>query len=340
VLITTQTARLTTGQSKMQNPNPITNREVSADEHAPLLATHIPPPQNTPQDDDPTTSIMTHHPLKPTSRQNSPPSPHALPPISSTRTPHDDPTPQTSLDTSHQKIPTPTSRLDISTRRRTHYLPVIDPLTPSITHQQESLPNSNQPNRESLHQVRPGRRTLRQPEDVDLQASYGHSIYVRAETTIRIFFQNVKGLTYTTSGEDYAYYLSCVKNIGADIMGMAETNSAWTHFHLRNSFHDIAKKQYNSHKVSFSSPSIEVDPIPETEHYQSGGTITMANNSLVSMATGSTYNDQSGLGRWSTLGFRGQDDLLFTVFTAYRVCKGNIQSSPVGSAYSREYHHH
>ena len=58
------------------------------------------------------------------------------------------------------------------------------------------------------------------------------------------------------------------------------------------------------------------------------------------MATGEDHNDTSGLGRWSTLSFRGQDDKKFTVITAYRVCKGSIQSSPIGSAYSREHHHH
>ena len=66
----------------------------------------------------------------------------------------------------------------------------------------------------------------------------------------------------------------------------------------------------------------------------------MATNSIVPMATGEDHNDTSGLGRWSTLSFRGQDDKKFTVITAYRVCKGSIQSSPIGSAYSREHHHH
>jgi hypothetical protein len=187
---------------------------------------------------------------------------------------------------------------------------------------------------------RPGRNPLRQTQDIDLHASYGDSHYERSPNTIRIFFQNVKGLTYTTTGEDYAYYLSCTAELGADIVGMAETNSAWEHFHIRNTFSTIARKQFSLHKVNYSSPTTEIDPIPVNESFQAGGTLTLATNNLVPMALGEKHSDKSGLGRWSAISFRGKEEKLFTVITAYRVCKGNIQSSSIGSAYSREYVHH
>jgi hypothetical protein len=167
------------------------------------------------------------------------------------------------------------------------------------------------------------------------------SIQLRDPSTTRIFFQNVKGLTYTATGEDYGYYLASVSSIGADITGMAETNSTWDHFHLRHTFHASARKQFQLHKVSFSSPSTLIDPIPDTESFQSGGTLTLTTNNLVPMALGETHNDLSVLGRWSSITLRGkEEDHILTIFTAYRVCKGNIQSSPVGSSFSREYVHH
>jgi hypothetical protein len=58
------------------------------------------------------------------------------------------------------------------------------------------------------------------------------------------------------------------------------------------------------------------------------------------MAFGEPHHDPTGLGRWSSLSFRGKDERFLTIFTAYRVCKGSIQSSPIGSAFSREYEHH
>jgi hypothetical protein len=58
------------------------------------------------------------------------------------------------------------------------------------------------------------------------------------------------------------------------------------------------------------------------------------------MASGDSHDDPSGLGRWSTITLRGQEDRFFTILTAYRVCQGNIQSAPVGSSFSREYVYH
>jgi hypothetical protein len=201
-------------------------------------------------------------------------------------------------------------------------------------------PQASQPPLNTLSSHRPGRKTLRQPLNIDLQSSYGASIHTRDQDCIRAFFQNVKGLTYTNTGEDYAYYLSCTSSLGADIIGMAETNSAWTHHHLRNSFHKHARGQYHQHKTDFSSPSQTTDPIPDKEPFQAGGTLTMITNSLVSMACGDSAQDTLGLGRWSSLTLRGQDSRSFTIFTAYRVCKGNIQSATIGSSFSREYEHH
>jgi hypothetical protein len=76
--------------------------------------------------------------------------------------------------------------------------------------------------------------------------------------------------------------------------------------------------------------------MPDAESFQSGGTLTLATKSLVPMALSDPSKDNSGLGRWSTISFRGQEDRKLTVFTAYRVCKGHIQSSPIGSAFSQE----
>ena len=185
------------------------------------------------------------------------------------------------------------------------------------------------------HHPRPGRSKLRQPLNVDLNSLYGASIHERDSSSIRVFFQNVKGLTYTTTGEEYAYYLSCTSSLGADIIGMAETNSAWLHSHLRQSL-----QQYHRHKVNFSSPLPEIDPIPDTETFQAGGTLTMALNSLVPMAFGASPQDPTGFGRWSSLSFQGQGEHFLTILSAYRVCKGSIQSSPIGSAFSREYEYH
>ena len=72
--------------------------------------------------------------------------------------------------------------------------------------------------------------------------SYGNTIHNKHERHIRIFFQNVKGLTSSPTGEDYEYYLHNLKMLRADIVGLAETNSPWQLYHLRSDFLQQTKK--------------------------------------------------------------------------------------------------
>ena len=154
--------------------------------------------------------------------------------------------------------------------------------------------NSNPDRSKSIISNHPLRKTIQKPIDIDIHLSYGNSIHDREPSTLRIFFQNVKGLAYTTTGKDYGYYLSSVSSLSANIIGMAEANSTWTRFHVWQTFHASARRQYTSRKVSFSSSSADVHPLPEKESYQSGGMLTLlATNNLVPMASGESHNDPS-----------------------------------------------
>ena len=186
---------------------------------------------------------------------------------------------------------------------------------------------------------RPGRK-YHHAVDIDMESAYGQPHGTKQDTDIRIYFQNVKGLTYSASGEDYDYYLSCTRNLEVDIVGMAETNTAWVHPHLRSLFISRARKHFLMAKVSFSSPTQHIDPIPVNETYQSGGTTTLLTSTLVPMAYGNDITDPTGLGRWSGITIRGKDTKQLSVITAYRVCPGSINTSPIGSAFSREFEFH
>jgi hypothetical protein len=117
---------------------------------------------------------------------------------------------------------------------------------------------------------------------MDLLQSYGDPVTLRDPADhIRIAFQNVKGLTYSATGEDYDYNLLHISSIDSNITGMAETNTAWAHPHLRSAFTSRAKGHLTmSCWVSFSSPSSEIDPMPETESYQAGGATTFTSSNM------------------------------------------------------------
>ena len=72
---------------------------------------------------------------------------------------------------------------------------------------------------------RPGRRSRKNPVDQHPSRSYGDPIIQKTPDAIRLFFQNVKGLSSNAGSEDYRYYLNCLQSLQVDIAGMAETNT-------------------------------------------------------------------------------------------------------------------
>ena len=125
---------------------------------------------------------------------------------------------------------------------------IVAPQTPALlTHNTTTLLSS-------IPQHRPGRIPFRKSQTIDIQTSYGSSYLDREPSSLRVFFQNTKGLTYSSTREDYDYYFTCTKSIGADIIGMAETNTAWQHPYLRFLFNSRARKHYSLIKTNFSSP--------------------------------------------------------------------------------------
>jgi hypothetical protein len=80
---------------------------------------------------------------------------------------------------------------------------------------------------------RPGRLQYRRQIDTKALQSYGDAPIYKAPGSLRIFLQNVKGLTYSTGVEDYKYYLSQMAAYSVDCFGLVETNSAWQHYYLQ-----------------------------------------------------------------------------------------------------------
>ncbi|KAI2503583.1 hypothetical protein MHU86_10870 [Fragilaria crotonensis] len=134
--------------------------------------------------------------------------------------------------------------------------------------------------------------------------------------------------------------MACMAAYQVDIFGLAETNTCWNHTHLRMDFQALSRKQFRQHRLSFGSPSAEVDKCHEKESFQAGGSLTMATGTLASYSSGDVLVDPSGLGRWSGINFRGKSSAQLSIITAYRTCSGSIQSSPLGSTFIREYEFH
>ena len=188
---------------------------------------------------------------------------------------------------------------------------------------------------------RPGRKQFATPQDETPNVSYGDDVYSKHPDTMRIFFQNIKGLTHSAACEDYKYCLHSLSNLQADIVGLTETNTPWLQApHLQADFRQCIRRQFNLGKVVFGSPDEIADPIEPRDIYQAGGNLTLSLGSFVPMVLGSSSTillDPRGLGRWSGMTLRGKNGKLLSLITGYRTCRGSIASSPLGSTFHREY---
>ena len=159
----------------------------------------------------------------------------------------------------------------------------------------------------------------------------------KAPGSIRLFFQNVKGLTYSTGVEDYKYYLSQMAAFSVDCFGLAETNTAWQHYYLQLHYRECVQRQFRVGKTVFGFPSREVDSCSEKETFQAGGCLTTVQGKTATTVHNQGIYDPTGLGRWSGITLEGKGGNVLSIITAYRVCEGSIRQAPIGSAVVREH---
>ena len=118
----------------------------------------------------------------------------------------------------------------------------------------------------SIPSTRRGRRSLRNnPIDPHPNKFYGDAVIQKIPNTTRILFQNVKGFTNSSTKDDYRYYMACLHGLDADIAGLTETNTCWSHVHLRSDLQQSVRSYYKQSKIAYGSPSAEVDTCPPNE---------------------------------------------------------------------------
>jgi Reverse transcriptase (RNA-dependent DNA polymerase) len=185
---------------------------------------------------------------------------------------------------------------------------------------------------------RHNRTITRKSQDPNYTVHYGTPISIsKPNLSLRILFQNIKGLSHYSNGEDYEYYLQHLRDIQIDIAGLSETNTAWQHQHLRYNFSNRARKAGDGlAKISYGSPTKDIEAITPEKTFQAGGSITLCLGSWTTTIIGKDIQDPTGLGRWSGLSIRGKHNNILSLVTAYRTCDGSRHTAPLGSTFHRE----
>jgi hypothetical protein len=109
--------------------------------------------------------------------------------------------------------------------------------------------------------------------------------------------------------------------VQVDIAGLAETNSPWQLYHIRNEFLTRMKKHYQISKTVFGTIDPSTDSVHITDKFQAGGNLTIVQGQWTTTVDSLEITDPTGLGRWS--GFTLWKDQAITIITGYRSCKGN-----------------
>ena len=131
-------------------------------------------------------------------------------------------------------------------------------------------------------------------------------------STTRIYFVNVNGLSYGATGGEFSEVCATMATDNIDILGLAETKLDTYHRKVLSTCYKAARQNLTHSKVLLSS-SRRVYGSPN----KPGGTGLITAGSLVGRLH-NTGTDE--MGRWCYATYKGTNDTLLTVITAYQVC--------------------
>ena len=148
----------------------------------------------------------------------------------------------------------------------------------------------------------------------------------------RILFLNMNGLPRKASSVMNQTLMTSINMTGADIVGLAEHNCNFKRMPQHDQWQERTKEWWESSKSSVSSNQHDISD----SHYLPGGTITVAiNKSSHRAGPNAIPKDPTGMGRWSSIVFRGSHGITLRIITAYRVCK---QPNPGPNTAASQHH--
>lgn len=135
------------------------------------------------------------------------------------------------------------------------------------------------------------------------------------ENCTRIYFQNINGITTSTSlTERWKQLLETMNEKQCSIFGLVETNTNWRHPKIKPIFISHSKQQFKHSSVTYSLNRFQ----PKTlSRYQPGGCLQVCTNHWISRII-EIISDPRQMGRWTGTKFRLKQKSLVTVITAYR----------------------
>ena len=163
----------------------------------------------------------------------------------------------------------------------------------------------------------------RHANQVSNQLSWGNNIHHKHKAHFRILTININGLPQLRSHPKYGTIREQVIKCQVDILGMSEINLRWNKFSTYDRLSQRTSKWWENTHCQYAYNSHDAS----TAKFQPGGTALISRNHLSNRAQPSRVHDSTGLGRWVSTLYQGQNQQTLRVIQLYRPCKPNPNSS-------------
>jgi len=135
----------------------------------------------------------------------------------------------------------------------------------------------------------------------------------KGEGVFRLYCQNLNGIKLDALGGDFAELCYLANEVQSDVLGVTEHNLDNTQYRVTSRMHETRTRILGATQTKLSMAST---PITMRQQYKPGGTLMLANGSIMTRMIESGTDE---MGRWSYQVFAGKLSRRVTVVTAYQV---------------------
>jgi hypothetical protein len=174
--------------------------------------------------------------------------------------------------------------------------------------------------------------TTKELNQQTINATWGHHPeQINTHKTLRVIFQNPRGLKLTTDPIGTQFGFSMAQAIGAGALCLAETNVNWSMRTIETKFKGILQKTWQ-HTSSITSNTED----NFSEDHQPGGTLAMVCGNWTYRVI-EKGTDPFGLGRWTYIVLRGKGASKILLVSAYRVFQQSISTAGETTAMMQQF---
>ena len=152
---------------------------------------------------------------------------------------------------------------------------------------------------------------------------WGDNTNYKPQHSFRLLTININGLPQLHNHPKYGTIREQINKFQVDIIGIAETNLQWNKF---STYDRLAQRTSKWWETTHCSYSYNINDT-STAKFQPGGTAILSRNLLAHKAQPRRTQDPTGLGRWTSTLYQGQQGKSLRIIQVYRPCKPNPNSA-------------